>query len=184
MSSVKQAIPTAPHRSGDRPARTPFVAPRSDSTVARVSATALVVGTDALKQVLPRWMRYTTPAMSEREFADRSRARIELTVDWLCRSQDATDDYGSSKGHHLLKGTMASYPETTGYIIPTLYDCAAFLNRPELRVRCLQMADWLVSIQMKNGAFQGGAIDLPPVPTVFNTGQIMFGLLRANKTGR
>ncbi len=179
MSSVNQAISTTSHRSGNRPAGMPFAAPRSDSLLARVGATVLVSGTDALKQVLPRWMRYPTPALSEQEFADRSRARVELTVDWICRSQDATKDYGSSKGHHLLKGTMASYPETTGYIIPTLYDSAAFLNRPELRVRCLQMTDWLVSIQMKNGAFQGGAVDLPPVPTVFNTGQIMFGLLRA-----
>jgi hypothetical protein len=39
------------------------------------------------------------------------------------------------------------------------------------------MLDWLVSIQMPCGAFQGGTIgDAPLVPVTFNTGQILMGL--------
>lgn len=148
--------------------------------VERSLGTISVVGSDFVKTLLPKWMRYPVPMMSEMEFAGRSDERIKLSVDWICRSQDATSDNGSSKGHHLLKGTMASYPETTGYIIPTLYDASTYLGDPTLRNRCLRMADWLVAIQLDNGAFQGGAVDLPPVPTVFNTGQIIFGLLRAH----
>jgi hypothetical protein len=39
------------------------------------------------------------------------------------------------------------------------------------------MLDWLVSIQLPDGSFQGGQIDAKPrVPTTFNTGQILMGL--------
>jgi hypothetical protein len=39
------------------------------------------------------------------------------------------------------------------------------------------MLEWLVSIQLDSGAFQGGRIDsTPKVPVTFNTGQILLGL--------
>ena len=39
------------------------------------------------------------------------------------------------------------------------------------------MLDWLVSIQLPEGAFQGGTADAAPiVPTIFDTGQILQGL--------
>ena len=43
------------------------------------------------------------------------------------------------------------------------------------------MADWLVSIQLPEGAFQGGRIDSRPVvPVTFNTGQVLLGLAAAH----
>jgi len=47
------------------------------------------------------------------------------------------------------------------------------------RERARKMLDWLLSIQMPNGAFQGGRVGvLAAVPVVFNTGQILIGLAR------
>jgi hypothetical protein len=44
------------------------------------------------------------------------------------------------------------------------------------------MVDWLVSIQLPDGSFQGSTIDAqPPIPVVFNTGQILLGLASAVK---
>ena len=41
------------------------------------------------------------------------------------------------------------------------------------------MLDWLVDIQLANGAFKGGMIDQEPnTAVVFNTGQILLGLVR------
>ncbi|GAG77974.1 unnamed protein product, partial [marine sediment metagenome] len=77
-----------------------------------------------------------------------------------------------------------SYPETTGYIIPTFYDYHHFTNQEEYRNRALKMADWLVSIQLPDGAFQGGPVDTLPKPSVFNTGQIILGLMRAYRETR
>jgi uncharacterized protein YyaL (SSP411 family) len=42
------------------------------------------------------------------------------------------------------------------------------------------MADFELSVQMENGAFQSGSLDLPRKdPAVFNTGQVLFGLAQA-----
>jgi hypothetical protein len=44
------------------------------------------------------------------------------------------------------------------------------------------MADWLVSIQLEGGGFQGGVVNArPKVPVTFNTGQILLGLACAAK---
>ncbi len=86
-------------------------------------------------------------------------------------------------GHYsLVDGWSASYPETTGYIVPTIFDVAALRGSDDLRSRALRMLDWLVSIQFPEGGFQGGRIDSKPVvPVTFNTGQILMGLARGAK---
>ena len=43
-------------------------------------------------------------------------------------------------------------------------------------------SEWRIGsaeVQMENGAVQGGTIDQPPTPAVFNTGQVIFGWVRA-----
>lgn len=110
---------------------------------------------------------------------------IELTVAaavaWLCRAQDcsASADGGVARHFSLIEGWATSYPETTGYIVPTLLDVADERNDADLRERTRRMLDWLVSIQFPEGGFQGGKIDaLPRTPVTFNTGQILLGLAR------
>src|SRR5262249_38511479 len=57
---------------------------------------------------------------------------IKEAVGWLTRAQDATPDRGVSRGYSAAwnseggKGWQPSYPETTGYIIPTMFDCAKY----------------------------------------------------------
>ncbi len=77
----------------------------------------------------------------------------------------------------MLKGWATSYPETTGYIIPTLAAVANRTGNAPLHLRVRRMLDWCVQIQYPEGGFQGGKIDsLPRVPVTFNTGQILLGL--------
>jgi len=105
---------------------------------------------------------------------------IEEGIGWLCRAQDlsASDDGGVSRDYSLARrGWATSYPETTGYIIPTFLDCARRFDDEGLRQRARRMLDWCVSIQLPDGGFQGGRIDARPVvPVTFNTGQILIGL--------
>jgi hypothetical protein len=108
---------------------------------------------------------------------------IENTIvecaEWLCRAQDfsTSQDGGLARHYSLVDGWSASYPETTGYIIPTLIECAKRLDNQSLKTRAKRALDWLISIQLSNGAFQGGIIgERPVVPVVFNSGQILFGL--------
>lgn len=98
---------------------------------------------------------------------------------WLGTAQDesTSDDGGVARHFSLIDGWGASYPETTGYIIPTMLTYAQTSGEEEYRERARRMLDWLVSIQFPEGGFQGGTIgQTPRVPVTFNTGQILLGL--------
>lgn len=104
---------------------------------------------------------------------------IRASLDWLVAAQtnSGTRDGGVARDYSHTTGWAASYPETTGYIIPTLIDQGNRLNDPRLIDSAREMLDWLVSIQFPEGGFQGGTIgQTPRVPVTFNTGQILMGL--------
>ena len=104
---------------------------------------------------------------------------IDECLGWLERAQDnsPSEDGGVSRHYSLLSGWGSSYPETTGYIVPTMVECAERRGRRDLLDRAEAMLDWLVRIQLPEGGFQGGLIDSTPVvPVIFNTGQILIGL--------
>jgi hypothetical protein len=106
-------------------------------------------------------------------------AVIAACTEWLCAAQDnsASKDGGVARDFSLQKGWATSYPETTGYIIPTMIALARRNKDPLLHARARRMLDWCVAIQFKDGGFQGGKIDASPkVPVTFNTGQILIGL--------
>ena len=103
---------------------------------------------------------------------------LSAAVAWLNRAQDVGNDDGVSYGYSFARGWLSSYPETTGYIIPTFLDYYGFTKDEEYLHRAIRMADWLASIQLENGAFQSGRVDAAITPSVFNTGQILLGLVR------
>lgn len=104
---------------------------------------------------------------------------IEEGVRWLARAQDSTasGDDGVARHYSLITGWGTSYPETTGYIVPTMIAYGERYQAQWALDSARRMLDWLVAIQMADGAFQGGRIDSTPVvPVTFNTGQILLGL--------
>jgi len=109
------------------------------------------------------------------------RVHLEAAIDWLCRAQDVRalerDAGGFSAGWSFEDGWLPSYPETTGYIIETLLAASRVLNRPELVGRARRAIDWELSLQHENGAFPGHFGEAGSHPVIFNTGQIMHGLL-------
>jgi hypothetical protein len=103
---------------------------------------------------------------------------VAATAAWLADAQDhsASADGGFARDYSLVPGWTASYPETTGYIIPTFL-ALADRGAPEYQQRARRALDWLVGIQFPEGGFQGGRVnDTPRVPVTFNTGQILLGL--------
>jgi hypothetical protein len=107
---------------------------------------------------------------------------LPALLDWMSLAQDASAsaDGGVARDYSLVNGWASSYPETTGYIVPTFIEYARRSGRADLRARARRMADWLVRIQLPGGGFQGGKIDSRPVvPVTFNTGQILLGLAAA-----
>lgn len=118
--------------------------------------------------------------------------QVGAAIQWICRAQDAFDDGGVARSYSLIynpnfkrKGWVPPYPETTGYIIPTMFAYANLSNKDEIFERAVRMTDWECDVQMKNGAVQGGTIDQSPTPAIFNTGQVIFGWARAyQETGK
>jgi len=108
---------------------------------------------------------------------------LRSVVDWIFRAQ--RPDGGVAAYYSLLTGYSESYPEVTGYIIPTLYDFGRLTGDLVARHATYLATDWLLSLQMTSGAFPGGlhGSDRGPnnaQPSVFNTGQILHGLVRAH----
>ena len=87
---------------------------------------------------------------------------------WLCAAQDAGPDRGVAAYYSLFAGWANSYPETTGYIIPTFLEYARRFGDEEARRRALEMADWECEVQLASGAVQSGTLAVPPAPSVFN----------------
>jgi len=118
-------------------------------------------------------LRY--PASSHEE-------HLKPAMDWLCAAQDHSEGGGVSAFYDAREASWGPiYPETTGYIIPTFFDYAGFTGSETYRQRAYRMADYLLTIQLDNGAFPIGPLwaDWERVPIVFDTGQIIHGLVRA-----
>jgi Prenyltransferase and squalene oxidase repeat len=98
---------------------------------------------------------------------------------WILDAQRA--DGGIAAYYSLLNGYSESYPEVTGYIVPTLYDFARATDQqaPSAVAAAERATRWLMSLQMPTGAFPGGLHGGEAQPSVFNTGQVLQGLVRA-----
>ncbi len=101
---------------------------------------------------------------------------IAHAVDYLLQAQDASPDDGIGS-YHLVNGWTSSYPETTGYIIPTMLEYAARNNDKNITDKAVYAANWLLGIQKPSGGWQGGRINENKAEIVFNTAQIIRGLL-------
>ncbi len=104
---------------------------------------------------------------------------VAASISWLKTAQDCSisRDGGLARHYSMIDGWSSSYPEMTGYIIPTLLKHANGTQDAGLIARVRKMLDWLLSIQMSDGGFQGGLIDAQPkVPVTFNTGSVIMGL--------
>jgi len=101
---------------------------------------------------------------------------------WIARAQDVTAVGGIARGfsHRRLRdfggrGWQPDYPETTGYIIPTLLAAAERFASEEMAARAELAAIWECGVQLESGAVRGGVIGAVPSPSIFNTGQVLLG---------
>ena len=145
------------------------------------------------KQILPAWQPLRTRGdlsvllitirgkLDLRYKIGNNKDHLKAAMGWLCRAQDVAPDDGVSGAFDIISGNwFPSYPETTGYIIPTFFDYSAYTKDVSYRARAIRMARWLISLQLENGAFPGPAwVYEDQTPIVFDTGQIIHGLVRA-----
>jgi len=111
---------------------------------------------------------------------------LRAAAEWLSRAQDVTGCGGVSAHYDATKRKwVGAYPETTGYIIPTFFRYAEFCGETAYRERAVRMAEWESDIQLPDGGVRAGTMDAAQiVPTIFNTGQVLFGWTAAwQRTG-
>lgn len=102
---------------------------------------------------------------------------LDEAAQWIIRAQKATPDDGVAHSYdYKQEKWLASYPETTGYIIETLYKYADKAEKPEYAEAARKMALWESQEQFEEGGVRAGKMDAEVVvPTIFNTGQVLFG---------
>lgn len=118
---------------------------------------------------------------TSRQPVQKHEIHLKAVIDWLCRAQDLrenqSDAGGVSAGWHFDDDWLPSYPETSGYIIETFLAAAKVLNREDLVNRAHRIIDWELSIQNSDGSFPGHFGEPGSRPVIFNTGQIMHGMV-------
>jgi hypothetical protein len=103
--------------------------------------------------------------------SDSDDIHIGAAAAWLIAAQQAGGG-GYAHSFHVLHGWQPPYPETTGYIIPTLHRLYRRNGDPTLQASLVAAVAWLKSIQQ----YDGGFADLKGRAQAFDTGQILLGL--------
>ncbi len=123
----------------------------------------------------------TVNPWSDKIYNEEERAKaLDKAVNWLLHSQDSMSDAGFGS-YHIINKWTTSYVETSGYIVQTLLDYARREKNNDIIKRMIESGDWLVSIQKPSGGWQGEYIADNRAEVVFNTGQVIRGLLEVYK---
>ena len=108
---------------------------------------------------------------------DDPAVHLQAAEDWLKRAHDQNDDDGVSYGYSVRGGWRPSYRETSGYIATTFFELARQRDDADYRERALRICRWLLSVQNSDGSFSNPRYGNQGI--VFDTGQVLFGLVRA-----
>ncbi|MBU1082995.1 hypothetical protein KKE14_00955 [Patescibacteria group bacterium] len=125
-------------------------------------------------------MFYVLWSYLQRKFCKTTKSSVnvdhlKIAIDWLLIAHQMSGRLGFAANFSLRSGWGMSYPETTGYLIPTLISFVRQSNYRQTDVldACHKSGEWLLSIQHLNGSFPGYNTN---EPTVFDTGQVVLGL--------
>jgi hypothetical protein len=102
---------------------------------------------------------------------------LQAAEDWLKRAHDQQGDDGVSYGYSVRGGWRPSYRETSGYIATTFFELARQRGDVDYRERALRICRWLLTVQNADGSFSNPRYGNAGI--VFDTGQVLFGLVRA-----
>ena len=115
--------------------------------------------------------------------AHRTDAYLTAVVDWVGRAQDAWPGGGVSSRYDLrARRFLTPYPETTGYLIPSMLDVSRRRGDAAPADRCRRAADWLVRRQAADGSVDCGFTDESApaderVVILFDCGAILQGFV-------
>ena len=106
---------------------------------------------------------------------------LKATIEWIKKAQNSSGNGGVSAYLNDFIGWENPYPETTGYIIPTMFDYYHYSGDTDCKIRAIRMSDFLMSIQQHDGSFRLGSHPSTLDSDVFDTGQCLEGFVRCYK---
>ena len=113
---------------------------------------------------------------------------LKLCMEWLLKAQKVTSDGGVSAIYEADKHIWRkSYPETTGYIIPTFLNYYKHYKKEVFKEIAIEMGEWELEIQSPDGGtgdYLGFYASNTLKPRNFNTGQVMLGYLSLHELTR
>ena len=112
---------------------------------------------------------------------------IKRAIGWMLYHQHIQPDGGVTSHVQFKPGKLVigeSYPEVTGYIIQTLLDYAEIFKDDNATQAALKAADFELRLQDPLGFFPGGMLPRLTGPSVFNSAQIVHGLVKAYQVTR
>jgi len=107
-------------------------------------------------------LRQLRPA-THRRYTATGETPVKRAIEWVHANENPKG------GIFVSSGDNVSYPEVTGYLVPTLLN----INEQDLAIR---LTRWLIHIQREDGSFTSA----DGAPHVFDTGQALRGLLAAS----
>ncbi|MBA3900427.1 MAG: glycoside hydrolase family 127 protein [Bacteroidetes bacterium] len=138
---------------------------------------AIAASSNERSLLLEELKRFSSGKIFKSNFTSlERRIAAEKAVNWLLLSQKNMKDNGIGS-YHLVNGWSSSYPETTGYIIPTLIEFSKKYNQPSIAQHAIDAANWLLEVQMPSGGWPGMRLADNKPETIFNTGQVIRGIM-------
>lgn len=102
-------------------------------------------------------------------------ASLKANLNWIYKSFKANDHLGSSGSRNIFGKWSDPYPETTGYLLPTLLNAAPYFSEENLISLSKLQLKFFESIKTVDGAYSQNMEDSEPV--VFDVAQILLGLI-------
>lgn len=116
-------------------------------------------------------------------YLQKYKIHLIKSIEWLKNSERKTG--GSSAYYSPFLGWSKSYPETTGYIIPTLLNYYNFTKDISSYSLAIRFGEWLLSIQNARGSWSAGKYPTRiNKPSLFNTGQALRGIFAISQISK
>lgn len=102
-------------------------------------------------------------------------ASLKANLSWIYKSFKTNNHLGSSGTRNILGKWSSPYPETTGYLLPTLLNAAPYFPKENLISLSKLQLKFFESIKTVDGAYLQNTEDAEPV--VFDVAQILWGFI-------
>lgn len=137
-----------------------------------------------IKRSIKEYFRYVYHWGFSAESVDDVRCYMLSVLEWLKNATAVHQEGGISSHYNLItKKYLPPFPETTGYLIPTLVEIESAIENSGALELARQGADWLIKRQREDGSIRCN-LDLntdlnrgPDIVTAFDCGAILRGFI-------